>query len=48
MPETNKHRLPVLAVDLGGSKIITAIVSGNGQIEAKERCLTLADEGKNR
>jgi len=37
--------LPVLAIDLGGTKIITAIVSNNGQIMAEERCLTLADEG---
>jgi len=40
-----KQELPVLAVDLGGTKIITAIVSANGQIVAKERYLTLADEG---
>ena len=45
MPQTGKHRLPVLAVDLGGTKIITAIVSGDGQVIAKERSLTLADEG---
>jgi len=37
--------LPVLAIDLGGTKIITAIVSANGQIVAKERYPTLADEG---
>jgi len=36
--------LPVLAIDLGGTKIITAIIN-NGQMMAKERCLTLADEG---
>ncbi len=40
-----KHRLPVLAVDLGGTKIITAIVSGDGQVLARERSLTLANEG---
>ena len=45
MPQTGKHRLPVLAVDLGGTKIITAIVSGDGQVIAKKRSLTLADEG---
>jgi len=45
MPQTGKHRLPVLAVDLGGTKIITAIVSVDGQVVAKERSLTLADEG---
>ena len=45
MPKTRKRELPVLAIDLGGTKIITAIFSG-GQVIAKERCLTLADEGK--
>jgi len=41
-----KHGLPVLAIDLGGTKIISAIVSPNGQLIAKDRCLTLADEGQ--
>ncbi|MBA7619902.1 Protein mlc [subsurface metagenome] len=41
-----KHRLPVLAIDLGGTKIISAIVSPDGQLIAKERSLTLADEGQ--
>ena len=45
MPRTKKHGLPVLAIDLGGTKIITAIVSGDGQVIAKERSFTLADEG---
>ena len=45
MPQTKKHGLPVLAIDLGGTKIITAIVSADGQAIAKERSLTLADEG---
>jgi len=41
------YRLPVLAIDLGGTKTITAIVSANnGQILAEERCLTQADEGQ--
>jgi glucokinase len=40
-----KQKRLVLAVDLGGTKIITAIVSGDGQVVAKERGLTLADEG---
>ena len=39
------HRAPVLAVDIGGTKIITAIISDNGQVVAKDRCLTLANEG---
>jgi len=37
--------LPVLAIDLGGTKIITVIIN-NGQVIAEERCLTLADEGQ--
>ncbi len=45
MQETEKHRLPVLAIDLGGTKIIAAIISDNRQIIAKERCPTLANEG---
>ena len=45
MPETKKLGLLVLAIDLGGTKIITAIVSNNGQLMAQERCPTLADEG---
>jgi len=45
MSETRKRGRPVLAIDLGGTKIITAIVSNSGQMMAQERCLTLADEG---
>jgi len=40
-----EHGLPVLAIDLGGTKIITAIISSTGQVIAREYCLTLADEG---
>ncbi|MFC1901571.1 ROK family protein [Chloroflexota bacterium] len=36
---------PVLAVDIGGTKIITALIDGSGRMMAKDRCLTLADEG---
>ena len=36
---------PVLAIDLGGTKINVAIISGSGQVMAKEYHLTLADEG---
>ena len=36
---------PVLAIDLGGTKILIAIVSSEGQVIAREYCLTLADEG---
>jgi len=45
MQETKKSELPVLAIDLGGTKIFAAIISSKGQVIAKERCLTLADEG---
>ena len=45
MPHTKKRGLPVLAVDLGGTKIMTAVVSASGRVLAGERCLTLADEG---
>jgi glucokinase len=45
MQKTKKPELPVLAIDLGGTKIIAAIISNKGQIVAKKRCLTLADEG---
>ncbi|MFH1639542.1 MAG: ROK family protein [Chloroflexota bacterium] len=37
--------LPVLAIDLGGTKILAAIVSGDGQVLVRERCLTRAEEG---
>ncbi len=45
MQETKEQGLPVLAIDIGGTKIRTAIISETGQILAKEDCLTLADEG---
>ncbi len=45
MPEIKKDELPVLAIDLGGSKIITAIISNKGQMMAREYYPTLADEG---
>jgi len=37
--------LPVLALDLGGTKIIAAIISNQGQVIAREYNLTLANEG---
>jgi len=46
MSKSRIYGLPVLAIDLGGTKTITAIVSANGQILAEERCLTQADEGQ--
>ena len=45
MQKTEKPGLPVLAIDLGGTKIITAIIANSGQVMAKEYYLTLADEG---
>ena len=45
MQEIKAHGLPVLAIDLGGTKIITAIIANSGQVMAKEYYLTLADEG---
>jgi glucokinase len=45
MQATKKTELPVLAIDLGGTKIFAAIISNKGQVMAKERCLTLANEG---
>ncbi len=45
MQETKKSELPVLAIDLGGTKIITALISGKGEMIAREYCPTLAAEG---
>lgn len=45
MKETKRSGLPVLAIDIGGTKIITALISNKGQVMAKEYHLTLADEG---
>ena len=45
MQETGQSELPVLAIDLGGTKIITAIISKQGQVVAREYHFTLADEG---
>jgi glucokinase len=40
-----KHELPVLAIDLGGTKIMAALISHQGQVVAKEYHPTLAGEG---
>ncbi len=45
MQETKEQGLPVLAVDLGGTKIVAAIISNRGHVTAKEYSLTLATEG---
>ena len=41
----DKSESPVLAVDLGGTKVVTAIVSRKGQVMTREYYPTLADEG---
>jgi glucokinase len=40
-----RQELPVLAIDLGGTKVIVSIISHQGQVMAKEYHLTLAEEG---
>ncbi|MEE8318909.1 MAG: ROK family protein, partial [Dehalococcoidales bacterium] len=45
MPRTETQHRPVLAVDLGGTKMIIAVISADGRILARERCLTLSEEG---
>jgi glucokinase len=40
-----RQKLPVLAIDIGGTKIIAAIISSKGKIVAKEYHPTLAGEG---
>jgi glucokinase len=40
-----RHELPILAIDLGGTKIMAALISHQGQVMAKEYHLTLAGEG---
>lgn len=45
MLKSEDSGLPVLAIDLGGTKIEGAIISKKGQVIAREQCPTLADEG---
>jgi glucokinase len=45
MAATRKRKLPVIALDIGGTKLITALVSPKGEMLAREYSLTLADEG---
>jgi glucokinase len=46
MDKTNLRRTkPVLAVDIGGTKILTAVFASAGKMLASEICPTLADEG---
>jgi len=42
---TAQYELPVLTADIGGSKILTAIFTGNGEIQSKYISQTGADEG---
>ena len=41
-----KSELPVLAIDLGGTKISAAVIAGDGRMVASEYRLTLAGEGR--
>jgi len=45
MKETEEGR-PVLAIDLGGTKILAAIISSGGKVVAREYQLTLAAKGQ--
>ena len=45
MQKMKTHELPVLAIDLGGTKLIAAVISDKGEVMAKEHYLTQADEG---
>ena len=45
VPKSGKKELPILAIDLGGTKIITALISHKGEMIARGYCPTLADEG---
>ncbi len=40
-----QYESPVVAVDIGGTKIMTAVFSADGQMLAKDVCPTIADEG---
>ena len=42
---SNSKNLPVIAIDLGGTKIITALISESGVILDRDRILTQASEG---
>jgi glucokinase len=42
---TGQHDTPVLAIDIGGTKILSAIFSADGKVLAKDIALTLAGEG---
>ncbi|MDD4875589.1 MAG: ROK family protein [Dehalococcoidales bacterium] len=45
MRKIKKPELPVLAIDLGGTKLLSAIISPAGEVLAREYCFVFADEG---
>ncbi len=45
MQKIKKNKPPVLAIDLGGTKVIVAIISDEGEVMAREYHHTLANEG---
>jgi glucokinase len=45
MPEKRNSRVPVVAVDIGGTKILTVLFSAGGKILAEDTRPTLAAEG---
>jgi glucokinase len=45
MQEAKEYELPVLALDIGGTKINAAVISNKGQVLTEKYRLTLADEG---
>jgi len=45
MQKVKKREPLVLAIDMGGTKIITALVSDKGEIVARNYCLTMANKG---
>lgn len=40
-------RKPVLAVDLGGTKIVAAVITADNEVLSRYYCLTLAEKGRN-
>ncbi len=42
---SKQNGAPVLAVDIGGTKIMTAVFASDGSMQAREVCPTLAGEG---
>ncbi|MFC1860094.1 ROK family protein [Chloroflexota bacterium] len=46
MQETRKSEPPVLAIDLGGTKILAALISSQGKVMARKYLPALADRGQ--